>query len=86
MEAAPGELRTISDLKFGFFPLSSGNEDGRRSGFNDRGQLAFLAKFTDGTSGVFVADLGVVPEPASAVLLMAAAMYVLLFRFRDPSG
>jgi hypothetical protein len=83
LEVVPGDLRQVLQLSFIY---GSGNEDGQPSGFNERGQLAFCANFTDGTSGIFVADVGIVPEPASAVLLMAAAMYVLLFRFRDPSG
>ena len=44
-------------------------EDGRRSGFNDRGQLAFWAQFTDGTEGVFVTNLVAVPEPSGCYLL-----------------
>lgn len=43
-----------------------GNEGGRASSFNDAGQLAFSATFTDGSSGVFVATI---PEPTSLALL-----------------
>jgi hypothetical protein len=53
LEVAPGDFRTISLLSF--FG-NSGNGDGRRSGFNDVGQLAFLADFTDGSSGIFVSN------------------------------
>lgn len=56
---APGDSRTVNGLDF---VTSSGNEDGRASGFNDSGQLAFRAFFTDGTAGVFVAGL-VPPTP-----------------------
>jgi hypothetical protein len=69
-EVAPGDIRTIQQL--GFYG-GSGNEDGARSGFNDFDQLAFSASFTDGTSGVFVANLGTIPEPASAALVLVAA-------------
>ena len=41
----------------------------RTSGFNDLGQVAFRATFTDGTSGVFVSNLVAVPEPSSLALL-----------------
>jgi hypothetical protein len=48
------DLRTISALGF---RSGSGNEDGRRSAFNDFGQLAFSAAFAGNTAGVFVSDL-----------------------------
>jgi hypothetical protein len=53
IEVAPGSTRTISTLS-----LASGtNEDGRGGAFNDRGELAFAATFTDGSSGVFISDV-----------------------------
>ncbi len=53
LQVAPGDIRTVSSL---VFAGGSGNEDGFASSFNDSGQLAFRASFTDGTSGVFVSD------------------------------
>jgi len=53
LEVSPGDFRTVAD--FGFFG-ESGNGDGRPSGFNNLGQLAFTASFTDGTSGAFVSN------------------------------
>ena len=53
LELASGEFRTVQDL--GFFG-ETGNGDGRASGFNNLGQLAFSASFTDGTSGIFVSN------------------------------
>jgi hypothetical protein len=53
-EVAPSDLRTIATLKFAG---NTGNEDGRASGFNDAGQIAFSAFFTDGSSGVFVSNV-----------------------------
>ncbi|HMO84620.1 MAG TPA: hypothetical protein PKC18_06835 [Lacipirellulaceae bacterium] len=70
LEVAPGDIRTISGL---VFVGNSGNEDGRPSGFNDLGQLAFMARFTDGTSGVFVSNRVAVPEPSAAALVLCAA-------------
>ena len=76
VDDGPGtDLRTISSLSF--FE-NTGNEDGRRSGFNDLGQLAFGARFTDNiinnSSGIFVSNLVAVPEPSSLVLLSLAAL------------
>jgi hypothetical protein len=51
IEVAPGDARTVSELRF---VGGSGLEDGRPAGFNDAGQVAFRAKFTDGSEGVFV--------------------------------
>jgi hypothetical protein len=69
------DLRTISFLTFQEW---SGNEDGRRSAFNDLGQLAFHASFTDGTSGIFVSNLvAVVPEPRTLVVSVATGLLAL---------
>jgi hypothetical protein len=76
LEVAPGDFRTIDGLGF---QGESGNSDGRPSGLNNLGQIAFLANFTDGTSGVFVSNRVAVPEP-SAVLLTAWAAPGLLRR------
>jgi len=57
------DLRTIVGLSF---PGGPGDEES----LNDLGQLAFIASFADGTSGVFVSTLSVVPEPSSALLLL----------------
>jgi hypothetical protein len=52
-EVAPGDFRVVSGLSFAF---GTGNSDGRPSGFNNVGQLAFWASFTDGSQGVLVSD------------------------------
>jgi hypothetical protein len=54
LEVAADDLRTLSNLDF--IPVS-GNSDNRRSAFNNLGQLAFWASFTDGSEGVFVSNL-----------------------------
>jgi hypothetical protein len=57
LEVAPNDFRTINDLSFvASEETGTGNEDGRPSSFNDRGQLAFEAHFLDGSSGIFVSD------------------------------
>ena len=50
-DPAIDDLRTILGLSF------VTGQDGRQSGFNDSGQLAFVAFFTDGTSGIVVSDV-----------------------------
>jgi hypothetical protein len=58
IEVSPGDHRVVEELDV---PLSF-SIDGSSTGsstptvFNDRGQLAFWAQFTDGTSGIFVSD------------------------------
>jgi hypothetical protein len=44
--------------------------------FNDRGQLVFAARFTDGTHGVFLSNIVAVPEP---LLLHVIPSAVILF-------
>lgn len=41
----------------------SGNEDSRRSSFNDSGQIAFKLEFFDKSAGIFVSNLVAVAEP-----------------------
>ena len=67
------DFRTVSSLRFESSSVlgGTGNGDGRRSGFNDLGQLTFAAIFTDGSSGIFVSNLVAVPEPTTCVLAAA---------------
>jgi hypothetical protein len=53
LEVAPGDFCTLSDLNF---TSALRNSDGRSSGFNNVGQLAFWANFTYGSQGVFVSN------------------------------
>jgi hypothetical protein len=71
---APADFRTINGLSFVGISGSgsTGNSDGRRSAFNNFGQLAFAANFTDGTSGVFVSNRVAIPEPSSTLLGLLA--------------
>jgi hypothetical protein len=63
LEMAPGDFRTISSVV----------NDGRPISFNNLGQLAFWAGFTDGTSGIFVSNRVAFPEPSSLLLAASAA-------------
>lgn len=70
-EAAPADFRTVADVIYGSISsFYSGGEDGRISSWNDYHQIGFSLRFTDGTSGVFVAT---VPEPASAAVILGSA-------------
>jgi hypothetical protein len=53
LEVAPDDFRTINDLEF---VGGTGNSNGLPSGFNNLGQLAFWASFTDGSEGVFLSN------------------------------
>lgn len=80
IEVNAGDKRTIFQL--GLIQLSN-NQDGRQAHFNDFGQLAFSAQFTDGTVGVFVSSNVFVPEPISALLLLFMALAALGARSRS---
>ncbi len=73
LEVRPDVFRTVSRLGFSLanttaFHKGSSNDDGGRSGFNDLGQVAFGARFTDGSAGVFISNIATVPEPSTAIL------------------
>jgi hypothetical protein len=86
VEMSPGVFRQIQTVYFGrdYGIGSSGNEDGRVTEFNDRGQLAFGASFIQHSGwGAFVYDSTGVPEPASSAL--GAIMGCILFvRRKNP--
>jgi hypothetical protein len=92
LEVAPADVRTISGIGFIGDTLASsqlykstGNEDGLGSGFNDHGQLAFAAAFTNGTTGVFVSNLVAtlsVPEPSSITLVLTI-LFTICAHVRD---
>jgi hypothetical protein len=83
LEIAPGDFRQISGVQFWG---GSGNEDGRSSAFNDKGQIAFKASFgngaTSGGTGIFVSDVVAIPEPQSNVLLAIGLFSVCAPRIR----
>ena len=60
--------RTVSRLDIAW------DESRPGKGFNELGQLAFFARFTDGSEGIFVSDLVAVPEPTTALLLTFAVL------------
>jgi hypothetical protein len=69
-----------------WFKGGSGNQDGRSVGFDDVGQVAFMAKtFTDTSlnEGVFVSNMVAVPEPSVVALCVAAAIAISCGRRRE---
>jgi hypothetical protein len=87
LEVAPGDFRTIAGFSFyetDTLNTPTGNSDGRRSGFNNLGQLAFYARFTDETAGMFVSNRVAIPEPSTILLLAFAAGTTLVIRARVP--
>jgi MYXO-CTERM domain-containing protein len=54
----------VSDLDL---VVGSGGQDGHASGLNDLRQVVFSAKFTDGSSGVF---LTTIPAPAGGAVAL----------------
>lgn len=64
LDVGGGEVKIIKELRFstdtGLASLpGSGTLDGRRTGFNNRGQVTFAVSFTDNTHGIVI----VTPEP-----------------------
>lgn len=84
LEVRPGDIRTVADIGIidnGAFAFAF---DRGRSGFNDLGQLAFFAKFTDQTTGAFFsAGIGgnetLVSEPRIFDLLLICLFALLYF-------
>ncbi len=58
IDTGDGTVRQLDNVTFGVDPVfMAGPEDGRSSPFNDRGEIALLAYFTD-TTGVVIAHTG----------------------------
>jgi hypothetical protein len=82
VDKGPGiDLRTVAS--FAYFGNEGYNNpgNGHQGGFNDLGQFAFVATFTDGSSGIFVSNLVAVPEPSALCLLAFCIAYWLVSRF-----
>ena len=78
LEVLPGDFRTVEEVTLIGI---SGTGDGRPSAFNDLGQFAFRASFTDGSEGIFVSNLAV-PEPGGLAILGLALPTLLRRRSR----
>ena len=74
---APGLQRTVSSITFSSEASeNTGNSDGRISGFNDFGDLAFRVTFKEGGQAIMMAH--VVPELGSISLLAVGSVAVTL--------
>lgn len=80
LEVAPGDRRTIQSLTFS----SRSNSRSRIDAFNNRGQLAFNATFTDGSQGIFISNLVAIPEPSTSVLVAIFLVLVCSNRYFRP--
>ena len=80
VDDGPGtDLREIEEIGF---RTGSAAEDGLGTGLSANGDIAFELTFTNNTSGIFVAHL--IPEPSTAVLLLAGLGMVGMRRQRRP--
>jgi hypothetical protein len=69
IEVTPGDVRTVKSFDYVDSSFDNLNGDGSSLAFNGRGQFAFHADFTDGSSGIFVSDVATIPEPGCLALL-----------------
>lgn len=80
VSSVPGveDMRTIERLAhrvgYGSGSSSTGLEDGKASPFNNRGEVAFYARFTDGTEGLFISQAVRIPEPTTLALSIFATI------------
>jgi len=66
----PGDWRTVQQVFVGSWSTigqPSGGQDGRGTILNDAGQVVFVARFTDGSRGVFRATPTTTPPEAAAL-------------------
>jgi hypothetical protein len=82
LEVAPGDFRTIDNAYFQPGGIFWGNSDG----FNNLGQLAFSAHFTDGSDGIFVSNHVAVPEPSAIALVVVGISYLARLTHRRFRG
>lgn len=76
IEVAPGDARTVQSFEYVRGDIDGVNGDGSPYAFNGRGEFTFYARFTDGTSGIFVSDVAAVPEPASGTLVVGLVLFL----------
>jgi len=56
-EVAPGDARTIADFTLDFVWIGGGPESGKRTAFNNEGQVGFALPFTDESIAMVLADV-----------------------------
>lgn len=78
-QVAPGDFRTISQVYFAATYGDIVDAHAHEQAFDDHGNMVFTLDFTDGTTGIFTAQ---VPEPSGACLLTLAALCLLWWHQR----
>ena len=87
MIAATGTLLDVGffdarEVEWVNFRGNSSGGDGVGTGFNDNGEVAFVAHFVDQTHGVFVSDVAFVPEPSSILFALLGLPIIVGRRLR----
>ena len=77
---APGDDREIVSLNL--LGQSTSADRIRNASFNRLGQLAFKARFTDGTEGIFLSNAVAVPEPSGVLLILSGILCLTNLRTR----
>jgi hypothetical protein len=84
IEVLPGDFREVEFVQF--LPGSSG-ANGKPTSLNNQRQFTLQANFTDGSQAVLVTGRILIPEPASAVLVLVALVGLLsMAANRRPRG
>ncbi len=88
IQVAPGDARSI---QFAFIDGGAAQQDGHKSNFNNAGDVAYVAQFTDQSTGVFSTKLelpdrtcGTCGVGASASMAMAVPLLLAAKRVRRP--
>jgi hypothetical protein len=79
LEVAPGDFRTISSLELERADSTNTPRPNNSTALNELGQLVFVARFTDGSSGIFVSNAVAVPEPSTIALLLLGLFLAIRF-------
>jgi hypothetical protein len=77
--AGSGLAGTIVPGEFAFLS-GSGNQDGRRSAYNDIGQVAFRARLSSNVQAGIVSNIAVIPEPPANFLMGLVCLTTMIKR------
>lgn len=80
LEVSPGVFKTVESV---VMTSNRGDDTGYGGSFNDLGQIAFWASFTDDTQGLFVTNVVAVPEPGAFALFALEGIFCIACRKRS---